>query len=167
MTGSGPVARSADPVAIFGGPYSSLKATRAFFDEMARRSISPDRIVCTGDIIAYGADAAATLALVRASGCQVVMSNVEENLAAGAANCGCGLQEGSTCEDQIDRLLSQRSLQCAGSLALKKATTAGLNSRWNAARSNPAGSRQISGATAASDGVHGARNAKWPAFGTT
>ncbi len=33
-----------------------------------------------------------------------------------------------------------------GNFALKKATTAALNSRWNAARSKPAGSWQISGA---------------------
>jgi hypothetical protein len=65
---------------------------------MSRHGISPDRIVCTGDIIAYGADATATLAVVRASGCHVVMGNVEENLAAGAADCGCGFEEGSTCD---------------------------------------------------------------------
>src|ERR1700720_2839909 len=53
------------------------------------------------------------------------------------------------------------------SFAVKKATTAGLNSRWKAARSNPAGSRQPSGAMRSNAGVHGARNAKWPAFGTT
>jgi hypothetical protein len=64
-------------------------------------------------------------------------------------------------------LATRENCQRAGSFAWKKATTAGLNSRWKAARSNPAGSRQISGATAASGGVHGARNAKWPAFGTT
>jgi predicted phosphodiesterase len=98
MTKSVPVVRSAGPVAIFGGPYSNLEASRAFFDEMAHCRISPDRIICTGDIIAYGADASTTLELVRASGCHVVMGNVEENLAAGAANCGCGFEEGSTCD---------------------------------------------------------------------
>src|ERR1700680_1102700 len=54
-----------------------------------------------------------------------------------------------------------------GSLALKKPTTAGLNSRWNAARSKPVGSRQISGANFSAMAVQGARKAKWPAFGTT
>jgi len=52
-------------------------------------------------------------------------------------------------------------------LGLEKATTAGLNSRWNATRSNPSGSWQISGTMTANAGVHGARNAKCPAFGTT
>jgi hypothetical protein len=71
------------------------------------------------------------------------------------------------CRLKADRLSSHRGLQCAGIFALKKATTAGLNSRWNAVRSNPSGSWQISGTLAARAGEHGARNAKWPAFGTT
>ena len=54
-----------------------------------------------------------------------------------------------------------------GNFVLKKATTAGLNSRWNAARSKPAGSRQISGAMLLAIGVQGARKAKWPALRTT
>src|SRR5215831_7577402 len=89
--------RVAGPVAVFGGPYSNLEATRAFLDEVSRLAIPASNVVCTGDIIAYGADASATLAQVRASGCHVVMGNVEENLAAGAADCGCGFDEGSTC----------------------------------------------------------------------
>jgi predicted phosphodiesterase len=93
-----PVVRADGPVAIFGGPYSNLEATQAFFAEMARLGIPSERIVCTGDVVAYCADAAATTALVRASGCHVVMGNVEENLAASAADCGCGFEEGSTCD---------------------------------------------------------------------
>lgn len=98
MSKSGPIVRSTGSVAIFGGPYSNLEATRVFFDEMARHGISSDRIICTGDIIAYGADASATLATVRASGCHVIAGNVEENLAAGASDCGCGFEDGSTCD---------------------------------------------------------------------
>lgn len=86
------------PVAVFGGPYSNLEATRAFLDEASRLVIPARNIVCTGDIIAYGADVSATLALMRASGCHVVMGNVEENLAAGTADCGCGFEAGSTCD---------------------------------------------------------------------
>lgn len=51
-------------MAIFGGPYSNLEATRAFFDTAAQLGIPPARIVCTGDVVAYGADAAATTALI-------------------------------------------------------------------------------------------------------
>jgi len=98
MSKSNPVVQADDPVAIFGGPYSNLEATRAFFDEMACRAIPPEHIVCTGDVVAYCADAAATTALVRKSGCHVVMGNVEESLAAGAVDCGCGFEEGSICD---------------------------------------------------------------------
>lgn len=90
--------RVTGPVAVFGGPYSNLEATRAFLDKVSRLAIPASNVICTGDIIAYGADASATLAQVRASGCHVVMGNVEENLAAGAADCGCGFDEGSTCD---------------------------------------------------------------------
>ena len=38
MTKSGAVVRTADPVAIFGGPYSNLEATQAFFNEAAPAS---------------------------------------------------------------------------------------------------------------------------------
>lgn len=86
------------PVAVFGGPYSNLEATRAFVQEMAWLAIPAARVVCTGDVVAYGADAAATTALVRDYGCHVLMGNCEENLAAGAADCGCGYEEGSTCD---------------------------------------------------------------------
>jgi len=85
-------------VAIFGGPYSNLEATRAFFDTAAQLGIPPARIVCTGDVVAYGADAAATTALIREFDCHVLMGNCEENLAAGAADCGCGFEDGSVCD---------------------------------------------------------------------
>src|SRR5829696_1562793 len=55
------------PLLLFGGPYSNLEATRAVLAEAERRQIPPERIVCTGDVVAYGADAKATVDLVRAS----------------------------------------------------------------------------------------------------
>jgi hypothetical protein len=63
--------------------------------------------------------------------------------------------------------LGQSGYRYGRRFALKNATTALLNSLWKAARSNPAGSRQPSGAALANAGVHGAKNTKWPAFGTT
>jgi len=86
------------PVLVFGGPYSNLEATRAVLAEAARRGIPPERVLCTGDVVAYGADAAATVELVRRAGIRVVMGNCEEQLAAGAADCGCGFAEGSACD---------------------------------------------------------------------
>lgn len=86
------------PVVVFGGPYSNFEATKALLDEVGRLSIPPARVICTGDVVAYGADAAATAKLVRDAGCHVVMGNCEESLAANALDCGCGFPDDSACE---------------------------------------------------------------------
>ena len=86
------------PVLFFGGPYSNLEATRAVLAEAERRRIPPERVVCTGDVVAYAADAKATVDHVRRSGIHVVMGNCEESLAQGASDCGCGFAPGSACD---------------------------------------------------------------------
>jgi uncharacterized radical SAM superfamily Fe-S cluster-containing enzyme len=86
------------PVLAFGGCYSNLQATQALLAEAARLSIPPGRIICTGDVIAYGADPRATLALIRDAGIVTVMGNCEESLAEAAADCGCGFAPGSACD---------------------------------------------------------------------
>jgi hypothetical protein len=78
---------------VFGGPYSNLEATRAVLDEATRLSISADRIICTGDVVAYGADAAATVDLVRDRVGNVVMGNCEESLAAGSDDAVAGFRQ--------------------------------------------------------------------------
>lgn len=85
------------PWLVFGGPYSNLEATRAVLSEAERRRIPPERIICTGDVVAYAADAQATVNLVRRSGIRVVMGNCEESFATNAADCGCGFAPGSDC----------------------------------------------------------------------
>lgn len=90
--------RSDAPVLIFGGPYSNLQATGALFAEARLRGIAPDRMICTGDVVAYGADAQACVDLIRHSGCHVVMGNCEKNLAFGMDDCGCGFTPGSSCD---------------------------------------------------------------------
>jgi predicted phosphodiesterase len=62
------------------------------------QGIAPDNMICTGDIVAYGADAAATVDLVRATGVHCLMGNVEERLAARAGDCGCGFIPNSACD---------------------------------------------------------------------
>jgi hypothetical protein len=83
---------------VFGGPYSNLQATQAMRAEAEALGIPPERTICTGDVVAYCADAAATVALVRAWGVHVVMGNCEESLGYEAGDCGCGFAEGSDCE---------------------------------------------------------------------
>ncbi|NOG69968.1 metallophosphoesterase [Roseicella sp. DB1501] len=86
------------PVLCFGGPYSNLQSLQALLAEAGRRGIPPGRMLCTGDVVAYCADAAATLDLMMASGIATVMGNCEESLAAGGADCGCGFAAGTACD---------------------------------------------------------------------
>lgn len=86
------------PVLLFGGPYSNFGATQALLREAARLGIPPARIVCTGDVVAYCGEPAATVQAVRASGIYVVMGNCEESLGNEAEDCGCGFAEGTACE---------------------------------------------------------------------
>lgn len=85
------------PVLVFGGPYGNLEATRALIDAARRLGIPGTRAICTGDVVAYGADPQGVVDLIRDWGCPVVMGNCEESLAADAADCGCGFDEGSAC----------------------------------------------------------------------
>lgn len=85
------------PVLVFGGPYGNLEATRALREVAAGHRIPASRVICTGDVVAYGADPQAVTDLVRDWGCAVVMGNCEESLAADAEDCGCNFNEGSAC----------------------------------------------------------------------
>jgi predicted phosphodiesterase len=85
------------PVLVFGGPYGNLEACDALLTAAAQRGIDGRNAICTGDVVAYGADPQAVVDRLRAWGCAIVMGNCEESLAADAADCGCGFDEGSTC----------------------------------------------------------------------
>lgn len=86
-----------DPLLIFGGPYSNLAATQAMRIEAERLGIPPQRIICTGDLVAYCARPQETVDFIRGWGIHVVLGNCEESLAAGAVDCGCGFETGTTC----------------------------------------------------------------------
>lgn len=89
---------SSAPILVFGGPYSNLRATDALIQEAARRGIGPDRIICTGDIVAYCAEPEETARRIRDFGCHVIQGNCEQQLAAGAQDCACNFEAGSTCD---------------------------------------------------------------------
>jgi predicted phosphodiesterase len=82
---------------VFGGPYGNLEAMQALMAQAGALGIAGDHVLCTGDVVAYGADPQAVVDLVRGWGCAVVMGNCEESLAQDADDCGCGFNEGSTC----------------------------------------------------------------------
>jgi predicted phosphodiesterase len=109
-----PVLEAREPMLLFGGCYSNLHATRALLDRASQLGIPADRIVCTGDVVAYAADPMATVQLVREAGIHVVMGNCEESLGHNAADCGCGFASGSACDllsvawyAHADRLLDE------------------------------------------------------------
>ncbi len=85
------------PVLIFGGPYSNLSATLAMRQQAEELAIPPERVICTGDVIAYCAEPRETVQLVRDWGIAVVQGNCEESLGEEAPDCGCGFEAGTTC----------------------------------------------------------------------
>ena len=87
-----------EPVLVFGGPYGNLQATEAVLARAKQLNITPKRIICTGDVVAYCGDAAATVAAIRQSKIHVVMGNCEESLGEDRPDCGCGFAEGSDCD---------------------------------------------------------------------
>lgn len=93
-----PLIRLDAPMLVFGGPYSNLQATEAVLAEAARRGIAPDNILCTGDVVAYAADASACCDRMMGSGAIVLMGNCEESLAAESEDCGCGFEEDTACD---------------------------------------------------------------------
>lgn len=86
------------PILVFGGPYSNLQAVAAMRARADALGIPPQRCICTGDVVAYCVEPEATTAAIRAWGCRVVAGNCEEQLAAAAADCGCGFEAGTECD---------------------------------------------------------------------
>ncbi|MGD9920646.1 MAG: radical SAM protein [Pseudorhodoplanes sp.] len=70
--------------------------------EADRLGFTPERLVCTGDIVAYAADASKTVALVRDTVSHIVKGNCEESLGLDSTDCGCGFPEGSECSRLSD-----------------------------------------------------------------
>ncbi len=82
---------------LFGGVYSNLHALDALIERAGEAGIPPKNAICTGDIVAYCADAAGSVERIRDWGCPVLKGNCEAQLAEDAADCGCGYDEGSQC----------------------------------------------------------------------
>ena len=86
------------PLIVCGGAYSNLEAMTALFAAAAKLDIPPERIIHTGDVVAYCADPEATTELLKNSGALALLGNVEESLFIGADDCGCGFEEGTACD---------------------------------------------------------------------
>ena len=86
------------PVMLFGGPYSNVQALDALIGASVEHGIARDHMICTGDIVAYCGAPNACVQSIRDLGCAVIAGNCEVQLASGAADCGCGFDEGSACD---------------------------------------------------------------------
>ena len=75
------------PLVLFGGVYSNFQALEALI-----KAIGDRPAICTGDVVAYCADASASVALVRQSGWPLVAGNCERQIADAASDCGCGFR---------------------------------------------------------------------------
>lgn len=87
-----------DPVLLFGGPYSNAQALGALFAVAQQRRVAPHQMICTGDVVAYCGAPQRTTAMIRAIGCSVLAGNCEVQLGSGAADCGCGFEDGTACD---------------------------------------------------------------------
>lgn len=83
---------------VFGGVVSNAHALEALLDWAHERGIGRRAVLGTGDTVAYCGEPARAVALLRAAGIRTIAGNCEEQLAAGARDCGCGFGEGSTCD---------------------------------------------------------------------
>ena len=79
-------------ITIFGGPYSNVQALDAML------ACASGTLICTGDLVAYCGAPNAVISRVQASGMCVVAGNCEKQLAASALDCGCGFEDGTTCD---------------------------------------------------------------------
>jgi predicted phosphodiesterase len=82
---------------LFGGIYSNLAALEALIEVAEQNNIRAENCICTGDIVAYCADAEKSVNLLRDFGCVVLAGNCEVQLASDEDDCGCGFDEGSEC----------------------------------------------------------------------
>lgn len=83
---------------LFGGPYSNFQALSALRAMAEREGIPPHNCICTGDVVGYCAQPAECIALMQEWGAHCIAGNVEEQMRAGADNCGCDFREGGRCD---------------------------------------------------------------------
>jgi len=86
------------PVLVFGGAYSNLQALQSMLKLAEELGIPAERIIHTGDVVAYCANPRETSELLRNSGVHCLMGNCEESIGAGSSDCGCGFPEDSACQ---------------------------------------------------------------------
>ncbi|MBV2360825.1 metallophosphatase family protein [Thalassococcus sp. CAU 1522] len=88
----------ADRALVFGGVYSNRQALAALRARAGALGVGRGDVVCTGDVVAYGADPLGCVAAMRDWDVACIAGNVEKQLGTGAGDCGCGFAEGTVCD---------------------------------------------------------------------
>jgi predicted phosphodiesterase len=86
------------PLLVCGGAYGNLQALETLAVFQAQAGIPDSHVIHTGDAVAYCADTEATTQFIARRGWHAIKGNVEEQIAAGSQDCGCGFAEGSACD---------------------------------------------------------------------
>jgi predicted phosphodiesterase len=89
---------SDSPLLICGGAYGNLQALEALAAFQSETGIPDSHVIHTGDAVAYCAYTEAATQFIASRRWHAVKGNVEEQIAAGAQDCGCGFEEGSACD---------------------------------------------------------------------
>ncbi|QJD77417.1 metallophosphoesterase family protein [Spirosoma rhododendri] len=118
------------PLLIFGGPYSNIQALETLRQIAEQRGISPDRIICTGDIVGYCAQPDECVQLIKAWGIHSIQGNVEQNVVEGADDCGCNFAEGGRC-DTFSRTWFPYAVQALSGASVEWLRTLPLHLRFS------------------------------------
>lgn len=86
------------PVLICGGAYGNLQALEALAGLQLALGIADTHVIHSGDAVAYCADTEASVQFMAARQWHAIKGNVEDQIALGASDCGCGYAEGSACD---------------------------------------------------------------------
>lgn len=85
-------------ILLFGGVYSNLQAIQGIREIAETLNIPNDRVICTGDVVAYCADPEESLREVIDWGIHTIAGNVEIQLRDGLEDCGCNFSTDSRCD---------------------------------------------------------------------
>ena len=86
------------PVLVCGGAYGNLQALEKLAELQCTLDIADNHVIHTGDAVAYCADTSASVRYIASRRWHAIKGNVEEQIALGGDDCGCGFEQGSACD---------------------------------------------------------------------
>ncbi len=92
------IGKLAGKLLVFGGVYSNFQALEAMMKIANSEGISPNNIICTGDIVGYCAAPEQCLQTIKEWGIHTILGNVEIQLRDDEDDCGCNFNDDSRCD---------------------------------------------------------------------